>query len=46
LSPLQFVTLQRITRAEQLILETWRSLIEVALEVGYTGPSQLAKVFW
>ncbi len=45
LSPLQFVTRERITRAQQLIRETSRSLIEVALEVGYTSPSHFAQVF-
>lgn len=44
-SPLQFVTLQRITRAQQLIRETSRSLIDVGLEVGYTSPSHFAQVF-
>jgi len=32
MTPLQFVTRQRITRAQQLIRETSRSLIEVALK--------------
>jgi AraC family transcriptional regulator len=45
MSPLQFVTRERITRAQQLIRETSRSLIEVALEVGYTSPSHFAQVF-
>jgi AraC family transcriptional regulator len=45
MSPLQFVTRQRITLAQQLIRETSRSLIEIALEVGYTSPSHFAKVF-
>ena len=45
MSPLQFVKRERITRAQQLIRETSRSLIEVALEVGYTSPSHFAKVF-
>jgi AraC family transcriptional regulator len=45
MSPLQFVTRERISRAQQLIRETSRSLIEVALEVGYTSPSHFAKVF-
>jgi AraC family transcriptional regulator len=44
-SPLQFVTRERITRAQQLIRETSRSLIEIALEVGYTSPSHFAQVF-
>jgi AraC family transcriptional regulator len=37
MTPLQFVTRQRITRAQQLIRETSRSLIDVGLEVGYTS---------
>ena len=45
MSPLQFVTRERITRAQQLIRETSRSLIQVALEVGYTSPSHFTKVF-
>ncbi len=45
MSPLQFVTRERISRAQQLIRETSRSLIEIALEVGYTSPSHFAKVF-
>ncbi|PYJ31459.1 MAG: hypothetical protein DME88_14810 [Verrucomicrobia bacterium] len=45
MSPLQFVTRERITRAQQLIRETSRSLIEIALDVGYTSPSHFAQVF-
>lgn len=45
MTPLQFITRQRITRAQQLIRETSRSLIEVGLEVGYTSPSHFAQVF-
>ena len=45
MSPLQFVTRERIVRAQQLIRETSRSLIEIALEVGYTSPSHFAQVF-
>ncbi|HJU60993.1 MAG TPA: hypothetical protein VJ864_03025 [Candidatus Binatia bacterium] len=37
MTPLQFVTRQRIARAQQLIRETSRSQIEIALEVGYTS---------
>ncbi len=44
-SPLQFVTRERITRAQQIMRETKRSLIEIALEVGYTSPSAFAQVF-
>ncbi len=45
MTPLQFITRQRITRAQQLIRETSRSLIEVGLEVGYSSPSHFAQVF-
>ena len=45
LSPLQFVTRERITRVQQMMRETKRSLIETALEVGYTSPSAFAQVF-
>ena len=45
MSPLQFVTRERISRAQQLIRETSHSLIEIALEVGYTNPSHFAQVF-
>jgi AraC family transcriptional regulator len=45
MTPLQFVTRQRITRAQQLIRETSRSLIDIGLEVGYTSPSHFAQVF-
>ena len=43
--PLQFVRRKRITRAQQLIRETSRSVIEIGLEVGYTSPSHFAQVF-
>ena len=43
--PLQFITRERITRAQQLIRKTSRSLIEIALEVGYKNPSHFAQVF-
>lgn len=44
-SPLQFIRRERIARAQQLIRETSRSLIEIALEVGYASPSHFAHVF-
>jgi AraC family transcriptional regulator len=44
-SPLQFVTRERITHAQQLIRETARSIIDIGLEVGYTSPSYFTKVF-
>lgn len=45
MTPLQFVTRQRVTRAQQLIRETSRSLIDIGLEVGYASPSHFAQVF-
>ena len=45
ITPLQFVTRQRMLRAQQLIRETSRSLIEIALEVGYSNPSHFAQAF-
>jgi AraC family transcriptional regulator len=45
LSPLQFVTRERITLAQQFIRETSRSLIDIGMEVGYTSPSYFAQVF-
>jgi AraC family transcriptional regulator len=45
MSPLQFVTRERMLQAQRLIRETSRSLIEIGLEVGYTSPSYFAQVF-
>ncbi len=45
MTPLQFIPRQRITRTQQSIRETSRSLIDVGLEVGYTSPSDFAQVF-
>jgi AraC-like DNA-binding protein len=45
MTPLQFVTRERMLQAQKLILETSRSLIEIALEVGYTSPSRFTQVF-
>lgn len=45
MTPLRLVTPERITRAEQLIRETKRSLIEIGLDVGYKNPSNFAQVF-
>jgi AraC family transcriptional regulator len=45
ITPLQFVIRERMLQAQQLIRETPRSLIEIALEVGYTSPSHFAQVF-
>ena len=45
MAPHQFVTRTRMLHAQRLIRETSRSLIEIALEVGYTSPSHFAQVF-
>jgi AraC family transcriptional regulator len=45
MTPLQFVTRGRMLQAQRLIRETSRTLIEIALEVGYTSPSHFAQVF-
>src|SRR5262249_52520169 len=45
MTPLQFVIRERMLKAQQLIRETSRGLIEIALEVGYTSPSHFAQVF-
>jgi AraC family transcriptional regulator len=45
MTPMQFVIRERITRAQQLIRETSRSLIEIGLDIGYTSPSHFTKVF-
>ena len=45
MSPLQFITRERITRAQQLMRETSHSLIEIGLEVGFPNPSHFAQVF-
>ena len=42
MTPLQFVIRERMLLAQQLIRETSRSLIEIALEVGYASPSHFA----
>ena len=45
MTALQFVTRERMLQAQRLIRETSRSLIEIALEVGYTIPSHFTKSF-
>lgn len=45
MSPLQFVRRERIARAQQLIRESSRSILEIALEVGYASPSHFTQVF-
>lgn len=44
-SPLKFVTQERIALAQQMIRETSRSVIEIGMEVGYPNPSHFAQVF-
>ena len=46
MTPLQFVTRQRITRAQQLIRETSRSLIDVGLEQPITATADLTEEEW
>jgi AraC family transcriptional regulator len=45
MTPLQFVTRERIARAQQLIRETSHSLIDIGMDVGYSSPSHFAQVF-
>ena len=44
-SPLQYLTRQRIALARQLLCETDKSMIEIALEIGYSSPSHFAQIF-
>jgi AraC family transcriptional regulator len=39
------VTRERVLQAQRLIRKTSRSLIDIALEVGYSSPSHFAQVF-
>jgi AraC-like DNA-binding protein len=43
MTPPQFVTRERMLQAQQLIRQTSRSLMEIALEVGYTRRSHLLR---
>jgi AraC family transcriptional regulator len=45
ITPLQFLIRERMLQAQQLIRETSRSLIEIALEIGYTSPSHSLRYF-
>lgn len=45
MAPLQFITRERIARAQQLIRETSHSMLDIALDVGYTSPSHFARIF-
>lgn len=45
LSPSQHFIRMRMAKARQLLRETEMSMIEIALEVGYSSPSHFAQVF-
>jgi AraC family transcriptional regulator len=45
LSPSQFFIKKRLAKAQQLLLETELSIIEVGMSVGYSSPSHFAQVF-
>ena len=45
LSPSQFFIKRRVAKAQQLLLETEMSIIEVGMSVGYSSPSHFAQVF-
>ncbi|MDB6137561.1 MAG: AraC family transcriptional regulator [Verrucomicrobiaceae bacterium] len=45
ISPSQFFIRLRIAKAQQLLRETERSIIEIGLDVGYSSPSHFAQVF-
>lgn len=44
-SPSRWFIRQRVERAKQLLSQTNKSIIEIALTVGYENPSHLAQVF-
>lgn len=44
-SPSQYFIRLRMDRARRLLRETSRSMIEIALEVGYSSPSHFAQIF-
>jgi len=41
----QFITRERIARAQQVIHETRRSLIEIAIEMDYSSRNHFAQMF-
>jgi AraC family transcriptional regulator len=43
-SPLQYLTQRRIALARQLLRETDKSMIEIALEIGYSSPNHFAQI--
>ncbi len=44
-APMQYFIRLRMMRAQQLLRETNRSVIDIGLEVGYSTPSHFAQVF-
>jgi len=44
-SPSLYHTMLRMDEARRLLRETKRSVVDVALEVGYANPSHFARVF-
>jgi len=44
-SPSQYLITLRIDKAKRLLRETKSSVIDIGLEVGYTGPSHFAQLF-
>jgi len=45
LSPSRYFIRQRVAKAQQLLQETDRSVIEVGMAVGYSSPSHFAQIF-
>jgi AraC family transcriptional regulator len=45
LSPSRFFIKRRLAKAQQLLLETDMSIIEIGMSVGYSSPSHFAQVF-
>jgi AraC family transcriptional regulator len=45
LSPSNFFIKRRVAKAQQLLLETDMSIIEIGMSVGYSSPSHFAQVF-
>lgn len=45
LSPSRYFIRQRVARAQQLLQETDRSIIEIGMSLGYSSPSHFAQVF-
>jgi AraC-like DNA-binding protein len=45
MSPLRWLRMQRIQRAQQILLETEQSLVDVALQTGFADQSHFTRVF-